>query len=62
MRPLLVLVAGLAFPALAAELPSIDTPLRTGLSAKGDAAVVIGAHAAASIRRTVVPDRAITAR
>ena len=42
MRPLLVLVAGLAFPALAAELPSIDTPLRTGLSAKGDAAVVIG--------------------
>jgi formylglycine-generating enzyme required for sulfatase activity len=42
MRPLLVLVAALAFPALAAELPSIDRPLRTGRSATGDAAVVIG--------------------
>jgi uncharacterized caspase-like protein len=42
LRTSLLLLAALAFPALAAELPSIDTPLRTGLSAKGDAAVVIG--------------------
>jgi hypothetical protein len=43
MLPLpLVLLAGLVSPAPAAELPSIDTPLKTGLSAKADAAVVVG--------------------
>ena len=36
--PLLLLLA----PALAADLPSVDTPVKTGASAKGDAAVVIG--------------------
>jgi formylglycine-generating enzyme required for sulfatase activity/uncharacterized caspase-like protein len=42
MLPPLLLLAALVSPAPAGELPSIDTPLRTGLSAKGDAAVVIG--------------------
>lgn len=47
LRTVLARVALLALlvspsPAIPAELPSIDTPLKTGLSNKGDAAVVIG--------------------
>ena len=43
MRRTLPLLA-LLIPAgaIPAELPSIDTPLKTGLSAKSDAAVVVG--------------------
>ena len=42
MRPNVLLLLALVSPTWAAELPSIDTPLKTGLSAKADAAVVIG--------------------
>jgi formylglycine-generating enzyme required for sulfatase activity len=42
MRPNVLLLLALVSPTWAADLPSIDTPLKTGLSAKADAAVVIG--------------------
>ncbi len=44
MRPILSLLALLSLPALAAELPSIDEPLRSGQKSPRDAVVVIAAE------------------